>query len=1073
MNTSNSIAEYVERLRRRSTWLARFHLASLGVLAAVLTAMGFAMVAAYAVPSEGTVIAARVALYALVAAALVVCVRWRVGARRAVRRTERRLSVFGGRLNTWFDASRRTPPPALLPQLGNEAAEVARANPPNHVLPTRSFAAPAALAVLALGLLVWFQLAAPQHMRLPAERLLLGDAFADTRPRIVVEPGNTVVSRGADVLLRAEARGFAADALRLHATFAGATDWELADMLPMPHPTMRAGSHHEFVMVAVTEPVDYYVSAGSVRSDRFHIEVADLPVVDAVDVVLEFPDWTRLEPQRQDHGDVAGVRGTQVAVTVGATAPMVDPKLVMADQAVALDATNAATFAIEDDGTWHVAASHRGKLVRISESFLIEALDDRPPEVEFAFPGRDRSASAIEEVAVKFRARDDFGVEALDLHYAVNGGAWAVAPADVAAGERDALSSHLLYLEDLEAADGRAIRPGDVVSFFAEARDHAHSIRSALYFVDVRPFDKRYRQRADSGGGGAGGGGGSSGLELSARQRDITAATWNLIRERDAGTRAGTDLDDQVDVLGILQTTLKDQVDTLIERSEGRRLSFDEEVSVFVEELKAASGAMETAAETLAARDLDAAVAPEQRALQHLLTAEASLRDIDVTLTRSDSGGDAVSRSLSELADLELDPTRNRYETPDTPRFGAAEEADDGDDDWKRLTELARRHEELARRRERGETQEAPLSRWQLERLKRELETLRERMADAESGRSASRRTAQGAAPSEIDDAIARLERAMDDSNPDPREAEAEAFRQGAAALRESAERLRQRGVDDLAARLRKAEQETGDLQSDHRRIGERLEELQQELLRASRAGERRRYRDYGFEGEAQTKRRMQDDLTRISADLADIRQRLESVPESGAAAARQIDRALDELAQSRINERLGLGAEYFEMGNPLFVIAQENRVGTALEDLRERLDLAAARMESVRASSAANPTVDDLQRLRRRLQDIGEAGALSELEDVAGAARRLGRQLGDSLESLDLAAMRARYRGLGAAEGNRERLYRLTLDELDRLEIALGKVEGAGVRATQPRDSGYESAAVARYFRQLSCDDC
>lgn len=1071
MNTNADIAEYVERLRRRSTWLARIRLASLGVWAAVTMTVGFAVVAAYAVPSQGPVIVARVALYALVVAALVACVRLRLGARRTVRRTERRVPAFGGRLGTWFDASRSTPPPALLPQLGNEAADVAKANPPHRALPTRSFAVPAALAALALGLLAWFHLAAPQHMRLPAERLLLGDSFADTRPRIVVEPGDTVVSRGADVLLRAEARGFAAGGLRLHATFAGVPDWELADMLPMPDPTMRARSRHEFVMVAVTEPVDYYVSAGSVRSDRFRIEVADLPVVDALDVVLEFPEWTRLEPEHQDHGDVAGVPGTQVAVTVGATAPMVDAKLVMDSRAVALDATNTATFAIEEDGTWHVAASHRGELVRISESFLIEALEDLPPEVEFAFPGRDRSASAIEEVALRFRARDDFGVEALDLHYAVNGGAWTVASSALEPGEREALSGHLLYFEDLEATDGRTIRPGDVVSFFAEARDHGKSTRSALYFVDVRPFDKRYRQRADGGGGGGSGDAGS-GLELSQRQRDITAATWNLIRERDAGTRAGTDLDDQVDVVGILQTTLKDQVDTLIARSEGRRLSFDEEVSVFVEELKAASVAMQTAAETLAARDLDAAVAPEQRALQHLLTAEASLRDVDVTLTRSDSSGDSVSRSLSELADLELDPTRNRYETPDTPSFGATAESDDGDD-WERLTELARRHEELARQRERGETREAPLSRWQLEHLKRELETLRERLSDAESDASASRRTAQRPGRGQIGDAIARLERAMDDSNPDRREAEAEAFRQGAAALRDSAERLRQQGVDDLAGRLRKAERETANLQSDHQRIGERLEELQEELLRATRAGERRRYRDYGFDNEAETKRRMQDDLTRIAADLAEIGQRLEGIPESGAAVAQQIERALDDLARSRINERLGLGAEYFEMGNPLFVIAQESRVGSALEDFRERLDLAAGRMESVRAASAGNPTVDDLQRLRRRLQDIGEGGSLSDLEDVASAARRLGRQLGDSPESLDLAAMRARYRGLGASESNRERLYRLTLNELDRLEVALGKVEGAGVRATQPRDSGYESAAVARYFRQLSCDDC
>ena len=1066
MSTRSTIAEYVERLRRRSTWLARVQLASVGVLAAVLTTVGFAVVAAYAVPSQGAVVAARVALYALIAATLVACVRLSVGARRAVRRAERRVPVFDGRLRTWFDASRRTPPPALLGQLGAQAADVAKAHPPHRAFPARLVAAPAAMAVLALGLLAWFQTAAPQHMRLPAERLLLGDAFADTRPRIIVEPGDTVVSRGTDVLLRAEARGFAADGLKLHATFAGAPDWELADMLP------GALSRHEFVMVAVTEPVDYFVSAGSVRSDRFRIEVADLPVVDAVDVVLEFPAWTRLEAQSQDHGDVAGVRGTEVAITVGATAPMVNAKLVLEDRTVPLDAENEATFVIEDDGTWHVAATHRGELVRISESFLIEALEDLPPEVEFAFPGRDRSASAIEEVALRFRARDDFGVEALDLHYAINGGAWTVAQAAVEAGERDALSSHLLSFEDLEADDGRAIRPGDVVSLFAEVRDHGHSTRSALYFVDVRPFDKRYRQRADGGGGGGGSGGGGSGLELSARQRDITVATWNLIRERDSGTRAGTDLDDQVDVLGILQTTLKDQVDTLIARSEGRRLSFDEEVSVFVEELKAASVAMETAAETLTARDLDAAVTPEQRALQHLLTAEASLRDIDVTLTRSDSAGDAVSRSLSELADLELDPTRNRYETPDTPTFGPADEADD-DDEWERLTELARRHEELARQRERGETQETPLSRWQLERLKRELETLRERLADASNSQSAASRTGQASGGAEIANAIARLERAMDDANPDQREAEAEAFRQGAAALRDSAERLRQRGVDDLTRRLRQAEQQTGDLLSDHRRIGERLEELQQELLRATRAGERRRYRDYGFDREAETKRRMQDDLTRIAADLADIRQRLERVPESGEAVARQIDRALDNLAESRINERLGLGAEYFEMGNPLFVIAQENRIGGALEDLRERLDRAAGRMESVQAGSANEPTVDDLQRLRRQLQGIGIGGPLSDLEDVASATRRLSRQLGDSVGLLDFEAMRARYRGLGASESNRERLYRLTLDELDRLEVALGKVEAGSVRAAPPRDSGYESAAVARYFRQLSCDDC
>ena len=1069
MSANEAIADYLRRVRRRLKWLTRVRVASFGLAATVGAAVAFAMVAAYLVPSQAGVVTARLLLYAMVAATVAAAIAWRLGASRAVHHAEQRVPAFGGRLRTWFDASRRAARPALLPQLAADLSAATGANPPSRALPLRLFIVPVLLALAAVAFLAWFLVAAPQHLRLPAERLLLGEAFADTRPRIAVRPGDTVVARGTDVQLVASAHGFAADALSVHATFAGAPDWEVATMVP------GDGADHEFVVVAVMETLDYFVSAGGVRSDRYRIEVADVPVVEGIDVTLDFPAWTRLDPRRQDHGDVAGVGGTRVTVTVSAEPALVDGELVVDGERRPLDGADAGSFVIEADGSWHIAARHRGESVRISPSFLIEAVEDLAPEVEFAFPGRDRSASSIEEVALRFRARDDFGVEGLHLHYAVNGGAWQVESAAIASGQREALSRHLLSLEDLAAGDGRAIRPGDVVAVFAEARDHGQSTRSALYFVDVRPFDKRYRQRADTGGAGGGGGGGD-GLELSTRQRDIAAATWNLIRERDAGTRTGDALVDQVDVVAILQATLKEQVETLIARSEGRRLSSDAEVGVFVDALKRAVVAMEGAAQTLQAHDLDAAVAPEQRALQHLLTAEASLRDVDVTLTRSDSQGDAVSRSLSELADLELDPARNRYETPEMAdlRSGRESGAESDDGEWERLTELARRHEELARQAERNETREAPLSRWQLERLKRELESLRERLADAGQSRPGGQQSA-GAGSARLEEAIANLEQAMGEGGPglERGEAEAQALRQGAAALRDGAERLRQQDVDDLAARLRRAEELAGGLLEEHQRIGERLEALQQELLRATRSGERRRYRDFGLYDEAETKRRMQEALARISADLADIGERLKSLPEGGEAAARQIELAVDELARSRVNERLGLAAEYFEMGSPLFVIGQEGRVETALEAFRERLDLAAERMEGVRASGGRGTDIDDVQRLRRRLEGIGQGGALGELDAVASEVQRMAWQLRDQTGSLDLEETRARYRGLGAARGNRERLYRMTLAELDRLEIALGKVEGASVRAPTPRERGYESPAVARYFRQLSCEDC
>ena len=568
MNADRRIAAYVDAVHRRTTWLRRTRIVSVGALAVALFVVGFAVVAAYMVPTSSAVFIGRAVLAALAVVTLVAGFWLAADARESVRRVERRVPAFAGRLATWFDAVRRKTRPALLSLLESEAVSVADAHPPGRALPTRAFAVPGTLIAASLGLLAWFLSSAPEHMRLPAERLVLGDTFADTRPRITVVPGDAVVARGADVLVRAEAQGFATGTLRLHAAFAGAPDWEAVEMLP------GAGPRHEFVLVAVTEPVDYYVTAGSVRSDRYRIDVADLPTVTGVDLVLEYPAWTHLAPRRQDDGDVAAVAGTAVAVTVHSDLPLANARLVVDDRNVQLGDGNTGKFVVEATGTWHVAAEHRGRFVRISESFLIDALADRPPEVEFAFPGRDRSASSIEEVALRFRARDDFGVEALAVHFAVNGGDWSVLDAGLEAPERYALSRHLLALEALETPDGRAIRPGDVVSFFAEARDHRQAVRSALYFVDVRPFDKRYRQRAGDGGSGAGGGEG--GLELSSRQREIAAATWNLIRDRDSGTRVGTDLDDQIDVLAILQSTLGEQVETMIARAEGRRLSIDE-----------------------------------------------------------------------------------------------------------------------------------------------------------------------------------------------------------------------------------------------------------------------------------------------------------------------------------------------------------------------------------------------------------------------------------------------------------------------------------------------------------------
>ena len=1070
---------YLERCRRRFGLLSRLRIAAAGVAAVAGCLLALAVAVSHLVPREGWVIVGRVALYGLAVATVVAVVLGRARLRGAARRMESRLPVFDGRISTWLDASRRATPPALLPRLAVDTLRIGRAHPPRRVVPAWRFAPPVALLVAAAALFGWVYAAAPQSLRLPAERLLFGDALGDTRPRIVVAPGDTVVPRGADVLVSARAQGFAADGLRLHASFAGSERWEQADM---PRAAPEGDGTREFVLVSVTEPVHYFVAGGGVNSPRYRVRVAELPVVERLEVALRYPAWTRLDSRAQARGDVSGVAGTEVRVRVHSNRPLASGRLVVGGEAHALDEAGVGGFTIDAPGGWHVAVEHLGEVVRVSDNFLVEVVEDQRPQVEFAFPGHDRSATAIEEVALRFRARDDFGVDALTLRYAVNGGAWRE-QATATAGRREANADHLFAFETLTADDGRGMRPGDVLSFYAEAKDHSATARTALYFVDVRPFDRRYRERAGAGNGG--GGGGNGGLELSARQRDIVTATWNLLRDRDTGARADEDFHDQLRMVTALQRALQEQVETLVARAEGRRLSADEEVSSFVVELAAAGEQMALAAETLSAGDLDGAVPVEQRALRHLLSAEASVTDIDVSRSRgaADSGSSA-SRSLAELVDLELDPERNRYETPQQPTFGERSESDD--EEWRRLTELARRQEALARRQER-EGQTLPESRWQLERLEDELESLGERLAregrrqsngGAAAGDAASTRRGGAGEQDERDlrMALAEIEhaRASVQRAPGEQRDAGALLRQGAAALRAGADLLRRGAARDLAERMRGAERAAGALLADQERIVERLRALRKDRLREAEAAGGLRIRDDAMRNAAHTKRRMQRDLSALAADLADARRQLEDAPPGAGA---QIDEALAELAESRLAERLATAAEYFEAGRPLFLVGHEEGVREALAGLHRRVGQAAEELASAGATSGA-PTVDDVRELRDRLQAAAASGDGGVLGGLLRDVGRLEAAVFDGTGSADPQVRRraaedaAGYRGLGADAANRDRLVAMTLARLDQIEIALGRVEGVRVQAGRPRDRAYDSRQVAHYFRLLSCGD-
>src|SRR5262249_39327004 len=264
-------------------------------------------------------------------------------------------------------------------------------------------------------------------------------------------------------------------------------------------------------------------------SDTFKLNVVDLPGVKKIRVTYHFPSWLGLKDEVEDPGgDLRAVEGTTAEVAVQTDRPLNSGVLGLdGGSKINLNARAngmlVGAVAIKKDGVYHVAAMEGGEDVRLSEDYFIEAQKDRAPEIKITRPGRDYKASPIEEVAIQVEAKDDFGLKNVELRYSVNGGVEKTV--QLPAGGKTSSGSTLISLEDFK------VEPGDVVSLYAVAKDARTSTSTDIYFIEAQPFEKNYTQSQQAGGGG---GGGDDDPEqqnqISQRQKEIIAATWNQIK---------------------------------------------------------------------------------------------------------------------------------------------------------------------------------------------------------------------------------------------------------------------------------------------------------------------------------------------------------------------------------------------------------------------------------------------------------------------------------------------------------------------------------------------------------------
>ena len=861
------------------------------------------------------------------------------------------------------DDSPTGPSPRLVERLVEQAIEQCRATDTGFGIERqkvkRYVMTLAGVTAVAALLLVF----GPAFLRqgISAMLIVYRSAEASSPYHIDVRPGNTKVPRGSDQTIAAKLLGFASTEAKLMVSLAPGAPFETVPLLPGKDP-----SGFEGILFHVDKTTAYYVESNGVKSPTYTMTVVDLPTVDKLVLEYRFPAYTGLQPRTVDPGgDIAVMPGTQVVLKISPTMATNGGRVQlneteMAALSVQADGTLTGSFTVAKQGFYRIELDGpHGEKVTASPQYTIDVLNDMEPTVSFTKPGRDTSATTVEEVFAEVKADDDFGVKQVQMFYSVNGGPEKTI--NLFSGPKtltEVSASHTLYLEEM------GLKPGDFVSYYAKATDNdaiagSKTATSDIFFVEIRPFRKDYKPAQSAGGGGGGGGGGQQGEQvgqMSRQQREIMQATFNINRDRAAKKLTPQKLKENVSLTQLAQARLREQVEELSGKMNSRLDVVDPALKTIAEALPKAIVEMKAAEGELSKQNPQEALNPEGRALKLLQDAEQQY-EVQVQAQRGGGGGGGggqqMAQDLADLFELELDKLASQYELQQRAETQTSDQ---------KVDELVDKLKELARRQQ------------------QEAERQRRLSAAAQSGGGGGSSDSQRQLAQELEEAARRLEQ-LQREQPRQQQNMADAARQ----LRDAAQAMRQAaangsrdgGAQAQAAldKLQKAQQtlqrnQGGRLDRDLQDAQRKAQELGAEAKnQANEVNQLAQAQPGARQGRQESLAQRKDELAK---EVEDLKARIDRLAnESRTGNQRQTARKLDEAAGAVTDRQIPEAARYTARALRQGHVDRnaEQMIPTGLDEVSRRLNEAQAAMGQASKQDAAQQAADRAGNLRRSME--------------------------------------------------------------------------------------------------------
>jgi hypothetical protein len=815
-----------------------------------------------------------------------------------------------------------------------------------------------------------------------------GRPIAETHYDVTVDPGNCEIERGSPLVIIAQFnRALPPDATLV--VIGGADGSQSQEM-------SRSLNDPKFVgrVAAVNEDLSYRVEFAGKSSETFRARVFDYPALMRADARLEFPKYTALKPKVvQDVRHISAVEGTRLTLEFRINKPIADAQLIRDDGDKAVlahdgkdDTLYRATGTLTESHRYKLQLRDReGRANRFPEEIVVSVTPNRPPNIKLERPARDVEVSPLEELQLKWKASDDYGIIRSGVSFSLGG----AEPRDIelplpqgegrgegALNSKEQSLAHLIELELLVA------KPDDLLSYFVWTEDvgpdgQPRRTSSDMYFAEFRPFEQIFRQgeqptaneqrqqqqqqQQQQGQNGNQ----QRAEELAEMQKQIISAIWKLVRRETAAKPTAEFATDAQLVTESQQSAIAraTQMAESLEdaQSRGHLQSAQSHMTQALSQLTIAG-------EELDVSSLPPALSQGQAAYQDLLKLRAREFQVVRGNQQQQQRGQNASRSnrmQRQLNQLELSADENRYETQSRARAPEESQAQQQSrETLNRLRDLARRQEDLNDRlRElQSELQKAQSER-EREELQRELKHLRDQQREilrdtdemiAQNEQSNNSQQSQDARQ-RMEDARSRVEQASQAlERSELSQAVTESARAGQQ-LKELRDEFRQQSANQFANDMTDMRRQARDLDARQQQLSQQLRQEEETPGRSLRAT--------GEQAEAQEGvREQQEDLRNL---LDRMKQTIEAAEEPEPLLARQLYDAAREATQKRLEDRLDVARQLMDAG-------VRREAGEAMQSADEGVNSLRRGVERA-AESVLGDETEALRRAQREIDQLAE----------------------------------------------------------------------------------------------------